>query len=192
MLAEYYQRIQLVMAHLGYYRGEFDGIWGPDCVAAMRAWEMADEFEPAAPNNGMPFRVNGKLPKGLHWGLRVKGLMCAGLTEERIQELMKDRKGIVTAVDVEKEQKPDLNADHQEASDLGMYHNPEAAIEPVPDSHVEVEPERLPVPDYLNDLDPKREVESEEPGQEEPEEALQEEPKVSPQKNDWTSKKRNK
>lgn len=195
MLAEYYQRIQLIMAHLGYYQGEFDGIWGPDCVAAKRKWELEDDFEPAAPNNGLPFRVNGKVPKGLHWGLRVKGLTCAGLTEERIQELLKESSGIVKAADIARLQKPVLDLKIHESSDLGLYHKPE--VEELPRELENVsEPElvRQEVPDYLAAMDQEREAaaDQEEALQEETEvEALVEE-EIAPQKvkQPWTDKKR--
>lgn len=202
MLADYYQRIQLIMAHLGYYNGEFDGIWGPACVQAKRDWEMADEFEPAAPNGGLPFRVNGKVPKGLHWGIRTKGLMCAGLTEDRVQELLKSRKGIVTAIDVERVQKPVLSGTQTEASDPGLYHKVvEDEEEPVQDTTQvsEPEPERQPVPEYLATQEESVESELSEdspeedsPTKQDPKEDLVEDEVATKVSQPWTAKKKKK
>ena len=57
-------RQQQVLAHLGYYKGRIDGIWGPGTIKAKKEFE-AMGFAPGVPNGGLPFASRGPYPKGI-------------------------------------------------------------------------------------------------------------------------------
>ena len=57
-------RQQQVLAHLGYYKGRIDGIWGPSTIKAKKEFE-AMGFAPGVPNGGLPFASRGPYPKGI-------------------------------------------------------------------------------------------------------------------------------
>ena len=57
-------RQQQVLAHLGYYKGSIDGIWGPGTIKAMKEFESMG-FAPGVPNGGLPFASRGPYPKGI-------------------------------------------------------------------------------------------------------------------------------
>lgn len=59
-------RQQQVLAHLGFYKGRIDGIWGPSTIAAKKAYE-GQGFAPGIPNGGLPFQFPAKLPRGLRY-----------------------------------------------------------------------------------------------------------------------------
>jgi peptidoglycan hydrolase-like protein with peptidoglycan-binding domain len=80
---------QLVLAFLGYYPGAIDGIWSASTISAMKKFECADEFLPAVPTGGMPFKVNARLPKGMFWDKRL--VSHRGLTQEVAKELLEKR-----------------------------------------------------------------------------------------------------
>ena len=88
MLGKFYQQIQVIMAVLGYYEGACNGVWGQKSIDAMRKWELADDFEPATPQNGKPFTGRGKLPDGIHYGAGLT-LITEHLYSEKAQELLK-------------------------------------------------------------------------------------------------------
>lgn len=60
------QSHQLVLKFMGFYTGKCDGIWGPESVTAMRAYEASGKFSPGYPSNGMPFKEKGQLPANLY------------------------------------------------------------------------------------------------------------------------------
>lgn len=69
-------RQQVILKSLGYYTGPLDGIWGPQCIEAMRRFEnRVDAFRPARPSGGMPFSADAPLPKGMWF---ERGLVCHG------------------------------------------------------------------------------------------------------------------
>ncbi len=73
-------RQQQVLAHLGYYKGRIDGIWGPKCIAAKKEFESMG-FAPGLPNGGLPFAARGPYPKGV---MMIGGLLtCAGFDETK-------------------------------------------------------------------------------------------------------------
>ena len=57
-------RQQQVLAHLGYYKGRIDGIWGPGTIKAKKEFESMG-FAPGVPNGGLPFASRGPYPKGI-------------------------------------------------------------------------------------------------------------------------------
>lgn len=58
---------QMVLKHLGFYRGPIDGIWSADSISAKRQFEFTIEYAPAIPTNGLPFGASERLPKGIHF-----------------------------------------------------------------------------------------------------------------------------
>ena len=76
---------QLVLFHLGYYKGLIEGIWGPDSIEAKRQFESNPSFVPGNPNGGLPFGDRDRLPKGMSYN---RGLVVhSGLTDERKAEI---------------------------------------------------------------------------------------------------------
>lgn len=59
------KRQQEILAALGFYHGEIDGIWGPKCIAAKKKFEADRRFTPGIPNNGMPFGARPPYPAGM-------------------------------------------------------------------------------------------------------------------------------
>ena len=55
-------RQQQVLAHLGYYKGRIDGIWGPGTIKAKKEFESMG-FAPGVPNGGLPFASRGPYPR---------------------------------------------------------------------------------------------------------------------------------
>lgn len=66
---------QAVLKHLGFYKGAVDGIWSEKTIAAKQQFEFKREFSPAIPNNGLPFGLSDRLPKGIYFK-RVGNSMC--------------------------------------------------------------------------------------------------------------------
>lgn len=58
---------QAILKHLGFYKGKVDGIWGAATITAKREFEFKREFSPAIPNNGLPFGLSDRLPKGMNY-----------------------------------------------------------------------------------------------------------------------------
>lgn len=87
---------QLVLFHLGYYKGNIDGIWSTATINAKRAFEADPSFVPAYPNGGMPFGDRDKLPKGWRYG--TKGVIGhSDLTPERAKEIMTEHEARINA-----------------------------------------------------------------------------------------------
>lgn len=79
---------QMVLFHLGYYKGLIDGIWSAATIDAKQRFEADPSFLPAYPNNGLPFGDRDKLPKGMRYD--VRGIIHhRDLTQERIDEINK-------------------------------------------------------------------------------------------------------
>lgn len=66
---------QAVLKHLGFYKGTVDGIWSEKTIAAKQQFEFKREFSPAIPNNGLPFGLSDRLPKGIYFK-RIGNTMC--------------------------------------------------------------------------------------------------------------------
>jgi hypothetical protein len=87
---------QLVLFHLGYYRGNIDGIWSAATIEAKKQFEAEPDFLPAYPNGGLPFGERDKLPKNWHYG--AKGVIGhAELSAERTAELLKEHEARIAA-----------------------------------------------------------------------------------------------
>ena len=87
---------QLVLFHLGFYKGTVDGIWSNATIEAKKKFEADMTFLPAYPNGGLPFGERDKLPKGWRYG--AKGVIGhADLTPEKTAELLKEHEGRVNA-----------------------------------------------------------------------------------------------
>lgn len=87
---------QLVLFHLGFYKGNIDGIWSEATIAAKRKFEAEPSFLPAYPNHGLPFGDRDKLPKGWRYG--HKGVIGhTDLSPERAKELMTEHEARINA-----------------------------------------------------------------------------------------------
>ena len=85
------RRQQAVLAHLNFYRGKLDGVWGPESINAKKAFETSGTFTGGIPNQGLPFNPNAQLPSILYRDPQT-GLVChPGLDEEKLTELMRSR-----------------------------------------------------------------------------------------------------
>jgi len=77
---------QLVLFHLGFYKGLIDGIWSTATITAKKKFEADMSFLPAYPNQGLPFGERDKLPKNMYY---ANGLIKhRDLTPEREKEIM--------------------------------------------------------------------------------------------------------
>lgn len=79
-------RQQMILRHLGHYRGKLDGIWGPMTIEAKQRFERDRKFAPAFPNNGLPFGDRDTYPKGISYNRATRLLDCVGLSETVIAE----------------------------------------------------------------------------------------------------------
>jgi hypothetical protein len=87
---------QLVLFHLGFYKGNIDGIWSEATIAAKRKFEAEPSFLPAYPNHGLPFGDRDKLPKGWRYG--HKGVIGhTDLSPERAKEIMTEHEARINA-----------------------------------------------------------------------------------------------
>lgn len=78
---------QLVLFHLGFYKGNIDGIWSAATIDAKKAFEADVSFLPAYPNGGLPFGERDKLPK--NWVYQAKGLIGhKSLDPEKAKSIM--------------------------------------------------------------------------------------------------------
>lgn len=142
MLAKFYQQIQVIMTLLGFYDGQCNGVWGPKSIAAMRKWEMTDEFEPAVPLNGKPFLGRGRLPEGFEYG-PGPSILCDLLYSDKAIELLKTP--LLSAADVatqcggaescaaqQQEAAPAYVHRPVETAPTPVYKEPEPAVDPAP------------------------------------------------------------
>lgn len=96
---------QLVLFHLGFYKGLIDGIWSTATIAAKKKFEADVSFLPAYPNLGLPFGERDKLPKDMYYD---KGLIKhRGLTPEREAEILDGMKARMGAAGPKGEPSPD-------------------------------------------------------------------------------------
>ena len=78
---------QLVLFHLGFYKGNIDGIWSAATIDAKKEFEADVSFLPAYPNGGLPFGERDKLPK--NWVYQAKGLIGhKSLDPEKAKQIM--------------------------------------------------------------------------------------------------------
>ena len=66
------------MKELGYDPGKIDGVWSLKSIEAKQKWERQRNFSPAVPNNGLPFKKNDVLPKGIIYNPQTDLLEIAG------------------------------------------------------------------------------------------------------------------
>lgn len=98
---------QQLLANLGYYAGEIDGIWSTKTIAAKVAFERSGKFNPCIPNQGLPFVTDQRLPEGVY--VDAKGLLYAGgnvvkpvttnKVEEPVVEEVSEKKVVVPATE---------------------------------------------------------------------------------------------
>jgi hypothetical protein len=81
---------QLVLFHLGFYRGLIDGIWSSASIEAKKEFEASMLFLPAFPNGGLPFGERDKLPKGMSYQNGM--IIHKDLSAEKALEIMNARK----------------------------------------------------------------------------------------------------
>lgn len=81
---------QMVLRHLGFYRGKIDGIWSSGSIEAKRQYEFDKSFRPAIPNNGLPFGTSDRLPANLSFTRKgnVVVLMARDMTDEDIKRML--------------------------------------------------------------------------------------------------------
>lgn len=99
-------RQQQVLTHLGYYAGKIDGIWGPKCIEAKKAFENSGKFNPGLPNGGLPFADKPPYPKGIIRGkynlMEVVGVPVENLPATELSEKeFKKIQDIITVSKVE-------------------------------------------------------------------------------------------
>ena len=71
-------RQQQILKELGYDPGKIDGVWSLKSIEAKQKWERQRNFSPAVPNNGLPFKKNDVLPKGIIYNPQTDLLEIAG------------------------------------------------------------------------------------------------------------------
>lgn len=110
---------QVVLAFLGFYKGPIDGIWSSGSIDAKRAFEFHDSFIPAAPNNGLPFTLRQKLPKGCLWdanGMMTHRDLDADKIKEILQRQQKQKPTAVFQAAVNKVAQEDVIADDSDVA----------------------------------------------------------------------------
>jgi hypothetical protein len=83
---EQIKRQQMIMRVLGFYSGKIDGIWAQKCIEAKRNWELSGKFNPANPNNGLPFADTDPLPSGMRFDRVSRMFTHRELSETLIAE----------------------------------------------------------------------------------------------------------
>jgi hypothetical protein len=78
---------QLVLFHLGFYKGAIDGIWSDETILAKKMYEFDRSFGPGLPNGGLPFGNHERLPRGLSRDAE-NNIVCNTLTKEKAAEIM--------------------------------------------------------------------------------------------------------
>jgi hypothetical protein len=108
---------QLVLFHLGYYKGLIDGIWSNATIEAKKKFEADTTFLPAYPNGGLPFGDRDKLPKGMRYD--VKGMIIhSDLTPERTEEIMSAMNARMAQADKERKPQPTPDSSSEYAGDV--------------------------------------------------------------------------
>lgn len=103
---------QLVLFHLGFYKGLIDGIWSTATITAKKKFEADMSFLPAYPNQGLPFGERDKLPKNMYYanGL-IKHRDLTPEREKEIMDAMKARMGAATREEPKVEAQADPQGD---------------------------------------------------------------------------------
>lgn len=97
-------RQQLIMKHLGFYKGKLDGVWSRTSIKAKCEWEFSKLFKPAYPNRGLPLNPVQKMPQGVTIDHKNRNLLThVDLTDEIISELMGEKVIPVENLSVERE-----------------------------------------------------------------------------------------
>jgi hypothetical protein len=92
---------QAVLQHLNFYKGRIDGIWSERTINAKKKFEFDRSFSPALPNNGLPFGLNDRLPKGLYFkrnGNKMY-LHCVTLSDDELSRMLGQVEGTVAVRD---------------------------------------------------------------------------------------------
>lgn len=84
---EQLKRQQMIMQALGFYSGKIDGIWSQKSIEAKRAWELSGKFNPAYPNNGLPFGDADPVPKGMRFDKVTRMFTHTALTQTMIEDI---------------------------------------------------------------------------------------------------------
>lgn len=105
---------QMVLFHLGFYKGVIDGIWSMTSINAKKAFEAHPSFLPANPNGGLPFGERDRLPKGMTY--RQGLVRHEGLTDERIAEIEKGMQARTAASQAKEETKIEAEAEVEVAA----------------------------------------------------------------------------
>lgn len=127
-------RQQLIMKHLGFYKGKLDGVWSRTSIKAKCEWEFSQLFKPAYPNRGLPLNPLQKMPRGVIIDPKNRNLLThIDLTDERIAELMGEKVVPVENLSVERE--PDSVEAKRER--LSENVSDQALAKRVPDQHAQ-------------------------------------------------------
>lgn len=80
-------RQQVILKLFSFYKGPIDGIWGPECIEAKKAFENSREkFRPGIPNNGLPFGNERPYPLGIYRNSLTGLLECDGIEKYASEE----------------------------------------------------------------------------------------------------------
>lgn len=92
---------QAVLQHLNFYKGRIDGIWSERTINAKKKFEFDRSFSPALPNNGLPFGLNDRLPKGLYFKRNGNKMFlhCLSLSDDELNRLLGQVDGTVAVRD---------------------------------------------------------------------------------------------
>ncbi|AGS82078.2 putative lysozyme [Pseudomonas phage PaBG] len=129
---------QLVLFHLGFYKGLIDGIWSTATITAKKKFEADMSFLPAYPNQGLPFGERDKLPKNMYYanGL-IKHRELTPEREKEIMDAMKARMGAATR------EEPKVEVGITEIDGAGLVGPAGEAGQPGPDYPADGQPNAL-------------------------------------------------
>lgn len=82
------QQLQMIMMALGFYSGRIDGIWSAKSIEAKKNWECSGKFNPAYPNNGLPFADTDPVPAGMRFDRVTRLFNHRALTESMIAQYL--------------------------------------------------------------------------------------------------------
>lgn len=77
-------RQQQILAYLGFYDGEIDGIWGEESQKAMRLFESTYEFKPGDSTYGQPLCVFSNLPNIVYFNDLSATFHVRGVSDEEL------------------------------------------------------------------------------------------------------------